>query len=232
MLLLNPPSPPPTSSMPTPNPTRTSYHPIRSISPVYDNISSNNLNRSQFTRLPATHQLATTYRPLNGNTPNVNLPAGLVHNSLSVNLPSAPPLWNVPSLPIPMMGTPNNHPIPYHYHHQHHRHPFPPPRSHTHPLPQVQFTNNMHIVWILDCKSCGTFITNRGMKVRPIINIIACQSQLTYMYYLIDPAGRPSSFSARTSHSSRQMHSPLTARPPLPTPRPSVPLLLPQLFPT
>jgi hypothetical protein len=34
--------------------------------------------------------------------------------------------------------------------------PYTPP-----PPPQIA-----HKVWILDCKSCGTFLTNRGMKVR------------------------------------------------------------------
>lgn len=34
----------------------------------------------------------------------------------------------------------------------------PPPPATVPPAP-------MHKVWILDCKSCGTFLTNRGMKV-------------------------------------------------------------------
>ncbi len=33
------------------------------------------------------------------------------------------------------------------------------------PYPVVQ-PPAAHKVWILDCRSCGTFITNRGMKVR------------------------------------------------------------------
>ena len=24
-----------------------------------------------------------------------------------------------------------------------------------------------HKVWLIDCRTCGTFLTNRGMKVRP-----------------------------------------------------------------
>ena len=35
-----------------------------------------------------------------------------------------------------------------------HHNPYPPPQP-----PQV-----VHKVWILDCRSCGTFLTNRGMK--------------------------------------------------------------------
>ena len=35
---------------------------------------------------------------------------------------------------------------------------FPPPP------PSLQ---DVHNVWILDCKHCGTFLSNRGMKVRP-----------------------------------------------------------------
>lgn len=38
--------------------------------------------------------------------------------------------------------------------HIHHHNPYPPPQP-----PQL-----VHKVWILDCRSCGTFLTNRGMK--------------------------------------------------------------------
>ena len=58
-------------------------------------------------------------------------------------------------------------PVPY-YRHQsfmRHTHPvFHPP--HTIYVPQQQLpAPQSHKVWILDCKSCGTFFTNRGMKV-------------------------------------------------------------------
>ena len=35
------------------------------------------------------------------------------------------------------------------------------------PSPEVD-PLQLHKVWIVDCKSCGTFLTNRGMKVIPL----------------------------------------------------------------
>lgn len=44
---------------------------------------------------------------------------------------------------------------------------FPPPPPQL-PLPQLPYRHqrSTHKVWILDCKSCGIFLSNRGMKVR------------------------------------------------------------------
>lgn len=33
------------------------------------------------------------------------------------------------------------------------------------PPQSLPLSQSVHKVWILDCKSCGTFLTNRGMKV-------------------------------------------------------------------
>lgn len=38
------------------------------------------------------------------------------------------------------------------------------PLLHHNPYPPSQPPQLVHKVWILDCRSCGTFITNRGMK--------------------------------------------------------------------
>lgn len=49
----------------------------------------------------------------------------------------------------------------YSYYNQSHlfpQNPYPHP-----PPPPIA-----HKVWILDCKSCGTFLTNRAMKVFPL----------------------------------------------------------------
>lgn len=154
-----------------PAPTRASYYPLRSISPV----NGNNWNRLlQLNPHRETQQqpvaAATAYYSYN---PNINLSASMFGNYLHANpaghtLPP-PPSWNLPH----PMGAANNHPRSHHYQH-HHRHPFLPPRPHPQPhsysQSQVQ-PNPTHIVWILDCKSCGTFFTNRGMKVRPLYSI-------------------------------------------------------------
>jgi hypothetical protein len=42
--------------------------------------------------------------------------------------------------------------------------PYIPHGFHWHSLPPPPIP---HKVWIVDCKSCRTFITNRGMKARP-----------------------------------------------------------------
>jgi len=58
-------------------------------------------------------------------------------------------------------------PDPYHRHlsFMRHAHPTSHP-SHTIYVPPQQLpAPQSHKVWILDCKSCGTFFTNRGMKV-------------------------------------------------------------------
>ncbi|KAF8893968.1 hypothetical protein BD779DRAFT_1753483 [Infundibulicybe gibba] len=51
--------------------------------------------------------------------------------------------------------------------HHFHLNPYPPPPP---PPPQIP-----HKVWIIDCKSCGTFLTNRGMKavllLRPNVSL-------------------------------------------------------------
>lgn len=69
--------------------------------------------------------------------------------------------------------------------------------------------NIAHKVWILDCKSCGTFLTNRGMKV--------CVSPARRSMYLTCVLRRCFSCD-RTSRSTRVMRSQSTARhtPPIP----------------
>ncbi|KAI6046065.1 hypothetical protein EDC04DRAFT_2558740 [Pisolithus marmoratus] len=70
------------------------------------------------------------------------------------------PDGTIPSyLPSPPIFTPwPAHPPLLHY---------PPPSAPTQPLP--------HKVWILDCRACGTFLTNRGMKavllLRPNVSL-------------------------------------------------------------
>ncbi|KAG0706083.1 hypothetical protein DFH29DRAFT_980574 [Suillus ampliporus] len=72
---------------------------------------------------------------------------------------------------------------------------YPPPS-----LPPSQLT---HKVWILDCKSCGTFLTNRGMKavllLRPNVSLfstdalpINCSAYTTNPDALRPPPCRPS----------------------------------------
>ncbi|KAF8638032.1 hypothetical protein AX16_010664 [Volvariella volvacea WC 439] len=68
-----------------------------------------------------------------------------------------------------MLNTYLTHSHPWHGHHQ--LHLFPPnPYPQPPPPPPIA-----HKVWILDCKSCGTFLTNRGMKavllLRPNVSL-------------------------------------------------------------
>ncbi|KAH7926510.1 hypothetical protein BV22DRAFT_1008886 [Leucogyrophana mollusca] len=76
--------------------------------------------------------------------------------------------------------------------------PYPPPP----PPPQL-----VHKVWILDCKSCGTFLTNRGMKavllLRPNVSLfstdalpINCSAYSTNPDALRPPPCRPSTSSS------------------------------------
>ena len=68
----------------------------------------------------------------------------------------------------PVAYEPYPPPDPYHPHQSFMRHARPVfPPAHTIYTPPPQFpAPQSHKVWILDCKSCGTFFTNRGMKVR------------------------------------------------------------------
>lgn len=66
----------------------------------------------------------------------------------------------------PTIFEPNPLPDPPHRHQSSMRHSHPliqPPHTIFVPPQQVQAPQS-HKVWILDCKSCGTFLTNRGMK--------------------------------------------------------------------
>ena len=62
---------------------------------------------------------------------------------------------------------PYPYPDPYHRHQSFMRlaHPAFHPSHATHIPTQQPPAPQSHKVWILDCKSCGTFFTNRGMKV-------------------------------------------------------------------
>ena len=63
---------------------------------------------------------------------------------------------------------PHPPPDPYHRHQSftRHAHPVFHPSHTTYVPPQQLPPPQSNKVWILDCKSCGTFFTNRGMKVR------------------------------------------------------------------
>jgi hypothetical protein len=82
-----------------------------------------------------------------------------------------------------------------------HHNPYPPPQP-----PQL-----VHKVWILDCRSCATFLTNRGMKavllLRPNVSLFStdalpvnCSAYSTNPDALRPPPCRPSiaSFTPRT----------------------------------
>ncbi|KAJ2928308.1 hypothetical protein H1R20_g8791, partial [Candolleomyces eurysporus] len=57
--------------------------------------------------------------------------------------------------------------------------PYPPP-----PPPVA------HKVWILDCSSCGLFLTNRAMKVRPLVEPVHSFPNLIAPGRLAAPAER------------------------------------------
>lgn len=79
----------------------------------------------------------------------------------------------VPHHPAPQMiafqppSAPWHHPV-----HIISSNPYPAPSG-----PQ----QNTHKVWILECRSCGTFLTNRGMKVR---NSLSSSGTLSGTFYL------------------------------------------------
>lgn len=65
----------------------------------------------------------------------------------------------------PATFEPNSLPDPHHRHQSSMRHSHPVFHSHTIYVPPQQLpAPQSHKVWILDCKSCETFLTNRGMK--------------------------------------------------------------------
>lgn len=78
----------------------------------------------------------------------------LAHRFIDAFPPYRPPLdpSHARGHPVPISQQPPPWYIP-------HMQYFPPPPPATAPPAPV------HKVWILDCKSCGTFLTNRGMKV-------------------------------------------------------------------
>lgn len=92
------------------------------------------------------------------------------------NLP--PP---IPTVPLHTRRAEPNSPYYYAPHTPRHQYPtrpegfVPPP-----PPQQVQHVEYLHKVWILDCKACGTFFTNRGMKVSILFLNCVAKSCLTY----------------------------------------------------
>ncbi len=72
-------------------------------------------------------------------------------------------LYNGPQPTVHSFSPPPSTMFPPHHHHLPHQiHLFPHnPYTPSPPPPPIA-----HKVWILDCKSCGSFLTNRGMKVR------------------------------------------------------------------
>ncbi|KIK97371.1 hypothetical protein PAXRUDRAFT_136434 [Paxillus rubicundulus Ve08.2h10] len=109
---------------------------------------------------------------------------------LQAQIPGAPPpapVFSYFSIPSQVLGMWQTH-IPSVQHN-----PYPPP-----PPPQL-----VHKVWILDCRSCGTFLTNRGMKavllLRPNVSLfstdalpINCSAYSTNPDALRPPPCRPS----------------------------------------
>lgn len=102
------------------------------------------------------------------------MPPGILYAPYPTSLSLLPP--SSPALPLPLPA------------------PYPPPSY---------VRTAMHKVWILDCKSCRTFLTNRGMKVR--------HSLLSHSCYLSRFPCRPCSFFAQMSRSSPPTLSPPTA---------------------
>lgn len=77
----------------------------------------------------------------------------------------------------------------------------PPP-----PQPPTRPPRSQHKVWILDCKGCETFLTNRGMKVRkpPYSALTPSQPLLTILCYF--RSCRPCYYSVQKYRSILQMH--------------------------
>ncbi|KAF8842993.1 hypothetical protein BDN67DRAFT_898005 [Paxillus ammoniavirescens] len=112
------------------------------------------------------------------------------NHPLQAQIPGAPPpapLFSYFAIPSQVSGMWQTH-IPLVQHN-----PYPPP-----PPPQL-----VHKVWILDCRSCSTFLTNRGMKavllLRPNVSLfstdalpINCSAYSTNPDALRPPPCRPS----------------------------------------
>jgi len=200
-----------------------SLHPFRSISPIND--TTNNRNRIQLNIHRARDHPGPSFHSYASNP-------GMFGDYFAVNPASSPPPlpWHVRPMSMPM-GAANHHPRFIHGHlNRHHHHPFHPPPI---PLPppgqtQVQQMANMLKVWILDCKSCGTFLTNRGMKVRRLVPPLF----VVLMHAFSFVTGRPSFSFGRTSLSSQQTRFPSTVRHTLPALMSCIHLLLPPLLPS
>ncbi|KZT68227.1 hypothetical protein DAEQUDRAFT_728029, partial [Daedalea quercina L-15889] len=89
---------------------------------------------------------------------------------------------------------------------------FPPPP----PLPAAAPPAPVHKVWILDCKSCGTFLTNRGMKavllLRPNVPLYSTDALPTNCAAYTPPSASPAP--SPTSLASTSPTSPVFASPP------------------